>query len=63
MPPASPTHPTRPAAWKLVLALGLLYCSWGTTYLAIRVMVEAREIGLAEAIAGGLAEAVRLAMR
>jgi phosphoglucosamine mutase len=30
---------------------------------AIRVMVEARETGLAEAIAGELAEAVRLAMR
>jgi phosphoglucosamine mutase len=30
---------------------------------AIRVMVEAREAGLADDIAGQLAEAVRLAMR
>jgi drug/metabolite transporter (DMT)-like permease len=38
-PPA--TAPPRPAAWAVVLALALVYLTWGTTYLAIKVGVEA----------------------
>jgi drug/metabolite transporter (DMT)-like permease len=30
----------RPALWAVVLAFGLLYITWGTTYLAIRIGVE-----------------------
>jgi drug/metabolite transporter (DMT)-like permease len=30
----------KPAAWKLALAFGLVYTSWGTTYLAIREGVK-----------------------
>jgi drug/metabolite transporter (DMT)-like permease len=36
--PAPPV--ARPAAWKLALALALVYTSWGTTYLAIREGVK-----------------------
>ncbi|MFN4257711.1 MAG: EamA family transporter [Gemmataceae bacterium] len=32
--------PARPAAWALLLAFALVYISWGTTYLAIKVGVE-----------------------
>jgi hypothetical protein len=27
---------SRPAAWKIVLAFGLVYVAWSTTYLAIK---------------------------
>src|SRR6478736_10564926 len=29
-----------PAAWLVAVALGIVYVVWGSTYLAIRVMVE-----------------------
>ena len=31
---------TRPAAWKFLLAFGIIYFVWGSTYLAIRVGVR-----------------------
>lgn len=31
--------PPRPAAWKILLAFGIIYIVWGSTYLAIRVGV------------------------
>jgi drug/metabolite transporter (DMT)-like permease len=37
---------TRPAPWKLLLALTLVYLSWGTTYLAIRAGVQTLPPGL-----------------
>jgi drug/metabolite transporter (DMT)-like permease len=37
---------TRPASWKLALALTLVYLSWGTTYLAIREGVKTLPPGL-----------------
>ncbi len=32
--------PTAPAAWQVWSALGIVYVIWGSTYLAIRIMVE-----------------------
>ncbi len=32
--------PSRPAAWKIVLAFGLVYVAWSTTYLAIKEGVK-----------------------
>jgi drug/metabolite transporter (DMT)-like permease len=32
--------PPRPAAWKILLAFGIIYIVWGSTYLAIRVGVQ-----------------------
>src|SRR5438132_12222241 len=32
--------PCSPAKWAIILAFALLYLSWGTTYLAIRIGVE-----------------------
>jgi drug/metabolite transporter (DMT)-like permease len=37
-PPAVATVP--PAAWLVAVALGIVYVVWGSTYLAIRVLVE-----------------------
>jgi drug/metabolite transporter (DMT)-like permease len=34
------TLPTRPATWKLLLAFGIIYFVWGSTFLAIRVGVR-----------------------
>jgi drug/metabolite transporter (DMT)-like permease len=31
---------TRPAAWKLLLAFGIIYLVWGSTFLAIRIGVR-----------------------
>lgn len=36
----NPAPSSQPPAWTLTLAFGLLYLSWGTTYLAIKVGVE-----------------------
>ena len=33
-------HPTRPSTAAVALALGLVYVVWGSTYLAIAIMVE-----------------------
>ena len=30
----------RPASWKILLAFGIIYCVWGSTFLAIRVGVR-----------------------
>jgi drug/metabolite transporter (DMT)-like permease len=38
-PPADPTK-TRPPTWALALAFGVVYVSWGTTYLAIKIGVH-----------------------
>src|SRR5262245_38967343 len=38
MTPASP--PDRPPRWGIPLAFSLVYLSWGTTYIAIRVGVH-----------------------
>lgn len=38
MPRSGPFHP--PPAWQVWLALGTVYVIWGSTYLAIRVVVE-----------------------
>jgi len=43
---------SRPATWKLVLAFAILYLSWGTTYLAIRVGVHTEK--LPPALFGGV---------
>ena len=34
------TTSARPAAWKLLLAFGIIYLVWGSTYLAIRIGVR-----------------------
>lgn len=34
----------RPSSWAIVLAFGLVYVSWGTTYLAIREGVHAQHL-------------------
>lgn len=34
------TSPTRPAAWKTLLAFAIIYFVWGSTFLAIRVGVR-----------------------
>lgn len=36
----TPAPVVPPAAWLVALALGIVYVVWGSTYLAIRVMVE-----------------------
>jgi drug/metabolite transporter (DMT)-like permease len=33
-------YPPRPASWSVLLALALVYLTWGTTYLAIRIGVQ-----------------------
>jgi drug/metabolite transporter (DMT)-like permease len=38
--PAVPAVAVPPAAWMVVVALGIVYVVWGSTYLAIRVVVE-----------------------
>ena len=38
--PAAPAGVVPPAAWLVAVALGVVYVVWGSTYLAIRVMVE-----------------------
>ena len=38
--PAAPVVAVPPAAWLVVVALGIVYVVWGSTYLAIRVVVE-----------------------
>ena len=38
--PAAPAVVVPPAAWLVAVALGIVYVVWGSTYLAIRVMVE-----------------------
>jgi drug/metabolite transporter (DMT)-like permease len=45
------TH-RRPATWALVLAFGLVYVCWGTTYLAMKKGVK--EEGLPPALFGGV---------
>lgn len=37
---ATKTHQPAPPTWKLLLAFGLVYVIWGSTYLAIRIAVE-----------------------
>ena len=39
-PPAERVLPAPAAAWKVWTALWIVYIVWGSTYLAIRVMVE-----------------------
>ncbi len=39
-PPTSGAATVPPAAWLVAFALGIVYVVWGSTYLAIRVMVE-----------------------
>ena len=36
----TPAVAVPPAAWLVAVALGIVYVVWGSTYLAIRVMVE-----------------------
>jgi drug/metabolite transporter (DMT)-like permease len=50
-PPSATLH-RRPATWALVLAFGLVYVCWGTTYLAVKKGV--REEGLPPALFGGV---------
>jgi drug/metabolite transporter (DMT)-like permease len=38
--PMTPAVAVPPAAWLVAVALGIVYVVWGSTYLAIRVMVE-----------------------
>lgn len=47
----SPLRP-RPATWALVLAFTLVYISWGTTYLAIKIGVQVER--LPPALFGGV---------
>ncbi len=37
---ASVDSTIRPAAWKLLLAFGIIYFVWGSTFLAIRIGVR-----------------------
>ena len=37
---ATKTHLPAPSSWKLLVAFGLVYLIWGSTYLAIRIAVE-----------------------
>ena len=38
--PAAPAVVVPPASWLVAVALGIVYVVWGSTYLAIRVVVE-----------------------
>ena len=40
MSASAPARVCPPAKWAVILAFALLYLSWGTTYLAIRIGVE-----------------------
>src|SRR5206468_4272026 len=42
-PPTAPTR-TRPPTWALALAFGVVYVSWGTTYLAIKIGVHDEQL-------------------
>ncbi len=44
--PATPTRPSKPPLWQTLLALGVVYLAWGTTYLAIREGVKTLPPGL-----------------
>ena len=63
----SPVVPAAPTALKTWTALGIIYVVWGSTYLAIRVMVETIPpllgAGARFLIAGGLLVAVLAAVR
>ena len=48
--PAGPSKP-RPPAWAIALAFGVVYLTWGTTYLAIKVGVH--DEALPPALFGG----------
>jgi drug/metabolite transporter (DMT)-like permease len=50
--PADHPSPNPPAAWSLVLAFGLVYLSWGTTYLATKEGVQVQ--GMPPALFGGV---------
>ncbi len=43
---AAGPNPSRPPAWALLLAFGLVYTAWGTTYLAIKAGVKTLPPGL-----------------
>jgi drug/metabolite transporter (DMT)-like permease len=66
-PPAEPNDPmshtsplSRPPAWTLVLAFGLVYTSWGTTFLAIQKGVKDLPPGLFAGVRVSLAGLVLL---
>ena len=52
--------PTAPAAWQVWSALGIVYVVWGSTYLAIRIMVETVPPLLGAGLRFALAGAVML---
>ena len=59
--PATPTQHPRPPLWQVLLALGWVYLSWGTTYLAIREGVKVLPPGLFGGLRIALAGVVLLA--
>ena len=52
MKTSHPEHSSQPATWALMLGFALVYASWGTTYLAIRIGVN--EEHLPPALYGGV---------
>ena len=52
--------PAAPAAWQVWSALGIVYVIWGSTYLAIRIMVETVPPLLGAGLRFGLAGALML---
>jgi drug/metabolite transporter (DMT)-like permease len=56
-----PSGSSRPSPWSLLLAFGLVYISWGTTYLAIQEGVRTLPPGLFGGVRVGLAGLLLLA--
>jgi drug/metabolite transporter (DMT)-like permease len=52
---STPTRAAAPPAWQLWTALGLVYVVWGSTYLAIRYVVETMPPLLSAGVRYGLA--------
>jgi drug/metabolite transporter (DMT)-like permease len=53
-------HATHPSRWKVVLAFGLVYVFWGSTYLAIDIAVQSIPPGLMCAVRFSIAGVVML---
>ncbi len=53
-------HATNPSRWKIVLAFGLVYLFWGSTYLGIDIAVQSIPPGLMCAVRFSIAGVVML---
>src|SRR5579864_7475545 len=62
-PPASkPMHSASPSRWMVILAFGLVYLFWGSTYLAIDIAVQTIPPALMCGVRFSIAGAVMLAV-